>query len=834
MKKLYIKNYIFLLIIFLHTNKLNTVTYFSENREKEIFSLSQIFSDKASKCADSIYNALTLEEKVAHLFLEKGAFNSKIIPDISDGFYCGVNDLIFPNYKTILFLNKEQWIEIYPILFNYLNELGVSVFFASDEYPFYVKNKLANNLTSNQSLWLPTGTFKNKIPEAYKLNIVSDISNIQSFKAGNIFKTSDFTTDFNIIINALNNGEITQIDLEKICKYILAFSYETKQMKKLPTFDINLKQKETIMRKIYENSVSIFQNKTNNPFPIKTLDINIGYIDNEQSYFQYFKNSADNYLNTDTDKLKPQDYDLIFYLLWNDNFDYEAFEKNLYNIKKQYLNPQIVLLCAGDLPFMDIPVNIDALIYHPFDVSYSWKAMAEAAFGGIEILPKNKNTFLSSTLSKKSQSFPKNRLKYGIPEETGMDSNILTQIDDIVFEAIKNDATPGARVLVAKNGVVVFDKCYGWHTYDKKRPVEKDDIYDLASVTKILATMPVLMQLYDQKKWNLTDKISKFINETDSTDKRGITMKQLLLHESGLPAFIPFYADAIDKKELIGNLFSPKSTENHTIQLDNKLFMNKTAKYNDAILKNEKDSIFSVTVAKDLYMNVNNLDTMYHKILNAKLKKDGKFLYGDLNFILLQKIAENLNQESLDKLLTSNFYNRLGANTLCFNPLHSFSINQIVPTENDKYFRYQLLHGYVHDQTAAMMGGVAGHAGLFGNANDLAKILQMFLNKGEYGGVRYISPETVNFFTSTQSKITKRGLGFDKYDPDKKAYSTYCSPLAYGHLGFTGVIVWIDPKYELIYIFLSNRVHPNQYNSKLSELSTRSKIMETIYQSIVE
>jgi CubicO group peptidase (beta-lactamase class C family) len=260
--------------------------------------------------------------------------------------------------------------------------------------------------------------------------------------------------------------------------------------------------------------------------------------------------------------------------------------------------------------------------------------------------------------------------------------------------------------------------------------------------------------------------------------------------------------------------------------------MNKTAVYRDDVFASEQDLKFSIPVANDFFMNYNYLDTMFYKILKTKLKPEGKYLYSDLNFLLLQRIVENLYSETLDNIVQQRLYNMIGANTLGFNPWRSIPIDRIAPTEKDISFRYQLLQGYVHDQAAAMMGGVAGHAGLFGSANDLAKILQMLLNKGEYGGHRYISSETVDFFTTTQSEITKRGLGFDKYDPDKNAYTSRSSEAAYGHTGFTGTMVWVDPQYDLIYIFLSNRIYPEQYNKKLSELGTRSKVLELVYRAI--
>ena len=583
-----------------------------------------------------------------------------------------------------------------------------------------------------------------------------------------------------------------------------------------------------------ENSIMIFQKNSDKPFPLTRLDINIGYLyEGNEGYFNSFRNIADKYIKTEIDEFKPQYFHLIFWLLESNSLKNRSFENRLNNIKRRFPLAKIVLVTSIELPFNEFPDNLDALIFSPLNTQYTWEVMAEAAFGGIEVSKNQKSETISASLMKYACDFPKTRLKYGFPEEVGMCADTLDMIDKIVNEAIKKEATPGARILVAKNGVIVLDKCYGWHTYDKKRQVEKDDVYDVASVTKILATMPALMQLYDLGRWRLADEIVNFIPETDSTDKRSITLKQLLLHESGLPAFISFYTEAIDFEKLKEPLFSRKKTPVHTIKLEDRFFMNKTAEYRTDVFSKKQDLNFSIPVAKDFYMSYNYLDTMFHKILNIKLKPDNKYLYSDLNFLLLQRIVENLIGESLDEIVEKRFYYPLGANTLCFNPLRSIPFEKIAPTENDISFRYQLLQGYVHDQAAAMMGGVAGHAGLFGNANDLAKILQMLLNKGVYGGYQYLSAETIDYFTSTQSKITKRGFGFDKYDPEKTTYSDLSSSLAFGHTGFTGTMVWVDPEYDLIFIFLSNRINPYQFNRKLMELNVRSNVLDIIYRSFL-
>ena len=295
-----------------------------------------------------------------------------------------------------------------------------------------------------------------------------------------------------------------------------------------------------------------------------------------------------------------------------------------------------------------------------------------------------------------------------------------------------------------------------------------------------------------------------------------------------------FYLETIDQEKLTGSLFSRRRTASHPTRVDNALFMNRSVVYRDDLYRNIPDLRFSIPVAQNIYLDVAYRDSMFQTILNAKLLSQ-TYRYSDLNFILLQRIAENLTGESFDLLCVNQFYSSLGAGSLMFNPWRTVPKERIVPTEDDRAFRRQLIHGFVHDQTAAMMGGVAGHAGLFGNANDLAKLMQMFLNNGLYGGQRYLNHETVAFFTRQQHAMSRRALGFDKPEPDPSKESPVtrrATPRSYGHTGFSGTLVWVDPEYDLVYIFLSNRIHPESFNRKLTELKVRTRIHEVIYRAI--
>jgi serine-type D-Ala-D-Ala carboxypeptidase len=392
----------------------------------------------------------------------------------------------------------------------------------------------------------------------------------------------------------------------------------------------------------------------------------------------------------------------------------------------------------------------------------------------------------------------KTRFTFTVAEDAAINSLNLSPIDSIVAKAIKAKATPGAVVFVAKDGKVIFNKAYGYHTYQNQTPENINDIFDLASVSK-LATTVAAMRLYETGKLNLDTVISTYLPETMHTNKQNIKVRELLLHQAGLVPFIPFF-----EQLKIGD-YSRKPS-----------------------------SYFNVQVADSFYIAHNYFKkTMWPTMLNSPLKNRGTYLYSDLSMYFMQQIIENITQQPLQNYVQQQFLKPLGMYTTGYLPRLQFDKNQIVPTEQDSYFRKTLLWGFVHDQGAAMLGGVAGHAGLFSNASDLAILFQMMLNGGSYGGQQFLKPETIALFTAKQSKASRRGLGFDKWDPDvaKQYPSKYASSQTYGHTGYTGTCVWVDPKFNLIYIFVSNRVHP-QVSNKLSDLKIRTQIFDVVYEAI--
>lgn len=438
-----------------------------------------------------------------------------------------------------------------------------------------------------------------------------------------------------------------------------------------------------------------------------------------------------------------------------------------------------------------------------------WTAQKDAAaagiapqmiFGGIPLSSKLSFTYSGKYTSGSGYSTTATRLKYTLPEDAGVNADDLSDINSIAAEAINARATPGLVVMVAKDGKVIFNKAYGKHTYDSTAlPDKTSDIFDLASVTKITATTPAVMRLFEQNKLKLDTNIGTYIPKARATAMNAIQVREVMLHQAGFIPYIPFH-DYIKPAD--------HSTDSSAI------FPTKVA-----------DGYF---VRKDYFK-----DVMWPKMLNAPIKTRGTYVYSDISMYVMKDIVERISGEPLNKYVAENFYEPLGMQTAGFLPRNRFSKDQIIPTENDSYFRKTLLVGYVHDQGAALAGGVSGHAGLFASSNDMAIMYQMLLNKGTYGGVQYFKPEIVDMFTAKQSNVSRRGLGFDRWDPDlSKHYpSELASPQTYGHTGYTGTCVWVDPSRGLVYVFLSNRVNPG-VTETLSRLKIRGRIQDVINKAI--
>ncbi|MGV3600731.1 MAG: serine hydrolase domain-containing protein [Dyadobacter fermentans] len=475
-----------------------------------------------------------------------------------------------------------------------------------------------------------------------------------------------------------------------------------------------------------------------------------------------------------------------------------------------------VILCLFGTPY-SIPFfpETDVLICANQDGKDQQEIVPQIIFGALG----SKGRLPVSVLAHKSGSGVSttsiNRIAFGTPESVGMDGVSLKKIDEIATAAVNDHVFPGCEVLVARQGKIIYEKQFGGLSYRTNERVTPETIYDLASLTKVSATLQAVMLLYDRKQISLDEKASKYLPELAGTNKQNFTVRDLLLHRSGLVSFYPSLWDRT-KTSAVGLLpeyYSSKQDTAYYLQVAPKLFAKGAL----------RDSVWKWVVESPM---------------NNRRDRAGNYgyLYSDLGFLTLQKIVERVAGQPLDNFVAANIYEPLGLPYLGFNPLRRFPEKQIAPTEQDYRFRGQLLQGTVHDQMAAIVGGVSGHAGLFGTARDLAVLLQMNLWKGNYAGKRYYEQATVPFFSRMYDESHHRGLGWDKAPADGN--SSFVSPLAsvnsFGHTGFTGTMVWVDPEEDLVFIFLSNRVNPDPENTAITTQRTRRKIQDVVYGSLIQ
>ena len=394
------------------------------------------------------------------------------------------------------------------------------------------------------------------------------------------------------------------------------------------------------------------------------------------------------------------------------------------------------------------------------------------------------------------------------PNKEGKIENKKAIKIDSLFTEHHKDGKFNGNALVAENGEIIYQKSFGYHDYDKKNEVKNTDIYDLASLTKILATLPIVMELVDSKELTLNTKLSEMLPEYKQTNKSNVSLKQMLSHYARLKPWIPFYRNTLnDEKTGVSSKYYASSP----------------------------DKNYNVEVAENLYLRRDYIDTIYKTIRESDLNSSKSYKYSDLPYYILKEYLERKYNKPLENIVQENLYESLGANYTLFQPLKKFSKNEIPPTEQDNIFRKQKVQGYVHDQGAAMLGGVGGHAGLFSNSNDVAKIMQMFLWKGFYGGTRFFNPDVLDKFNTCYycEDNVRRGVGFDKPQLGTVGPTCGCvSMTSFGHSGFTGTFAWADPEQEIVYVFLSNRTFPVSENRKLIRSDLRSLIQEAIYDAI--
>ncbi len=437
-------------------------------------------------------------------------------------------------------------------------------------------------------------------------------------------------------------------------------------------------------------------------------------------------------------------------------------------------------------------------------------AAAEAIFGGLQItgaLPVTSGPHFVNTTGIITPE--PSRIRFGYPEEAGIQGRLLARIDSIAVEGISKKAYPGCQIAIVRDGIMIYHRAFGHHTYDSLSPVLTSDVYDLASITKIAATTLTIMRLYEEGRISLDNGIGDYVPWVKGSDIQNISVRDILAHRGRLQPWIPFFLSTIDDD---GN-------------------------YLEGIYDHQPSEAFNLQVAHGLYMHSSYRDSIFQKVLDAELLEKPDYRYSDLGYMLLAELVLQVTGQRLDDFVHQTFYAPMGLASMGYKPLSRMDAVRIVPTERDTLWRRQTVHGHVHDPAAAMLGGIAGHAGLFSNAADLAKLMHMILNNGHYGGKSFIDPSTIEYFTTAHFAGTdnRRGLGFDK--PSLESGNTgpaaeSASPMSFGHSGFTGTYVWADPMEDLVFVFLSNRTYPDQTNRTLIEKNIRTNMMQEIYHAI--
>lgn len=657
---------------------------------------------------------------------------------------------------------------------------------------------------------------------------------VKAILAGNdiLLFPQDISAAFKSIKTAIKKGDISQQEIDRRVKKILAAKYwvglnnykpiETKNLYE----DLNSNYAKLLSQQLYEESITLLQDNAQ-IIPFKRLDtLSLATVCIGPDSISTFQNIINKYTLCKHFNIKKNELAQVNDSLLSQLSGYDAVVVSLLGMSKYSFNnygisnpikdfieqlnqkTKVILVILGNPYSLKYFPNQDPVIMAFEDNITTQSLSAQILFGGIASLGKLPITASRSFRYKDGTISPLPiRLKYSFSEEVNINSKDLDRIDSIAMKAIKSGAAPGCQILVAKDGKVIYEKSFGYHTYENKISVKNDDLYDIASITKIASSLLIIMKLVDLELLDVNKPLSHYMDGLRWSNKRKLVIREILAHQAGLLPWIPFWMETI----------------------------NKDGSYNNKIYSKTPDKDFTIQVADSLYISKEYEKEIYKTITKSKLKHKSEPHYSDLGFYMLKKVGEELFKEPFDSCVETRFFSKLGINSMCFNPRKQFSLEQIVPTENDTLFRKQLIHGYVHDPGAAMLGGVSGHAGLFGNANSLAIIMQMLLQGGEYGGEKFLKKETIEKFTAQQFPDNRRGIGFDKPEIDPAISGPTAKSASYksfGHSGFTGTCVWADPEHNLIYVFLSNRVHPDAGNNKLINMNVRTDIHQVIYDAI--
>src|SRR5690554_595158 len=657
--------------------------------------------------------------------------------------------------------------------------------------------------------------------------------------AGNdvLLYSEDVPKSKKLIIEAIEEGRITENEIDQRVKKVLRAKYwaglnkpQKVDTRRLVERISNFSTQASI-EELYAAAVTVASNRKN-VLPLKNIELlemasitigGEGHVFQKQldkyGKMDHFKlgktNSSGAYASLE-DRIK--DYNTVIVgimgLTNNPKRDFGMDPKNVEFIKKLSEKHTVITVLFGNSYAAKFLDDLPQLVVAYEENEFTEKIAPQIIFGGRSaygMLPVS----VSQNLPAGSGGYVKgiDRLGYSSPENNGMSSYVLQEIDRLMERAIAKKSTPGGTILVAKDGQVVFEKAYGHYDYNKSAPVTTETLYDLASITKVVATTQVMMFLESRQLIDMYRTVGDYLPELKFTNKGKLVIKDIMAHEAGLLSYIPHFAKTMESGRWKSGYYKPSPEKGFTVPVADNMYAM------DAL----PDSVWKWTVESDL-----------RRLPNSGAKKHS-YLYSDLGMLILQKMVERVVNQPIDQFLEQNFYDPLGIYSLTYQPLAKFNKERIAPTELDGNFRKALVQGYVHDQGAAMLGGVAGHAGLFGTANDLAIIMQMMLQQGKYGGRDLLEGKTINQFTGRQSAQSRRAWGWDKpaLERDRGGNAGVLAPKSsFGHTGFTGTAVWADPENNLIYVFLANRIHPSATNEGLFKDKVRTEIHDVIYRSL--
>lgn len=666
---------------------------------------------------------------------------------------------------------------------------------------------------------------------------------VAALQAGNdvLLFPEDVPAAVKAIKEAIDNKELSEKEIDTHCKKILqakkwvGLAYysptETKQL----VADLNNDEATFLNLKLFESALTVIKNE-NDLLPLKHLsDKKIATINVGTDANNTFSNMTDRYCSLTRFNIPTKityeeanqmiaslsDFNTIIISTFDmsqrpyQNFGFTAETNDFINLLAQDSGKQIILNVMGNpycLEKMSCTDHVDAIVINYEEREETESLSAQLIFGGISakgVLPVSIGDKWSEGHGLKT--IDPIRFKYTQPEELGITDDDLAKVDEIVQEGLNLGVFPGCQILAAKDGKVFLYKGYGNHTYDKaSKNVDINDIYDLASITKIASSTASVMKLQDAGAINVDSTLDEYLHDmVDSTGYANITLKEMMTHQAGFKAWIPFYIRTLHKGQPKIELYSIHQTD-----------------------------FFNLRVAENLYIHDGIRDSIFQRILTSEVSSKKKYLYSDIGYYFLNEIIQRKTGKTQDVYVDETFYKPLGLDNIGYKPREKWDISRIPPTEDDKSFRHQIIHADVHDQGAAMLGGVCGHAGLFANANDLGVIMQMFMQYGQYGGEQFIDEKTVKQFTSSpfyDVNRNRRGIGFDKPvrgGGNGPTCSGCASDASFGHSGFTGTLTWADPEKGLVFVFLSNRTFPDAENRQIISLSTRTRIMQVLYDAI--